>query len=153
MKSVGDSIHWLQVLLRFPGFPPLVVEVRWMAPKWTGFRPYGRLLICRDVACKGKIWNYGGGPLECFDCGGPTKFARNRWFMRMHKRGCVVRGIGGCTRARAVRQAMAFQSGRKGAWCAECKVECKFFKMFQSFRPHHAWTDESGRTMGVLFCI
>ena len=48
---------------------------------------------------------------------------------------------------------MAFQSGTKAVHCFECKVEGKFFKMYQSFRPDHAWKDEEGRTMSVLYCV
>ena len=50
-------------------------------------------------------------------------------------------------------EAMAFQSGTKAFRCYECDVEGKFFKMYQSFRPEHAWKDEEGRTKAVLFCI
>ena len=48
---------------------------------------------------------------------------------------------------------MAFQSGTNVVRCFECKTEGKFFKMFQSFRPDHAWQDEEGRTKAVLLCV
>ena len=49
---------------------------------------------------------------------------------------------------------MAFQTGTKLVKCSECETENKFFKMFQSYRPDHAWKDEdTGRIMAVLFCV
>ena len=141
-----------------------------MAPcslKWTGFRPSGRLFVCLKVNCPGRkeqIWSFGGDAYryfaECPVCDGPTRYAKNRWLRR--KRCNVVRRV--CSfKARssvnlplsqpAVRRAMAFQSGTALARCQECGFEAKFFKLYQSFRPDHAWKDEDGRTKAALFCI
>ena len=49
--------------------------------------------------------------------------------------------------------AMAFKSGRSLVKCPTCDTEAKFFKMFQSYRPQHSWTDEDGRTKATLFCL
>ena len=51
------------------------------------------------------------------------------------------------------RRAMAFKPGTSLVKCYECETEGKFFRMYQSFRPTHAWTDEEGRTKAVLFCV
>ena len=49
--------------------------------------------------------------------------------------------------------AMAYKSGTSLVKCLTCETEGKFFKMYQSFRPDHAWTDDEGRTKAVLFCV
>lgn len=49
---------------------------------------------------------------------------------------------------------MAFQSGTLGVTCYSCRTNGhKFFEMYQSFRPEHAYVDEQGRIKAALFCI
>ena len=48
---------------------------------------------------------------------------------------------------------MAYQSGTAPRYCAECKVEATFYKMFQSYRKDHVWYDDEGRPKAVLFCV
>ena len=49
---------------------------------------------------------------------------------------------------------MAFQSGTAPVQCYDCEKQDKFFKLCQSYRPQHAWTDsETNRTKATLFCL
>ena len=47
---------------------------------------------------------------------------------------------------------MAFMGGTKEACCNECYASVRFFKLYQSYRPEHVWTDNE-RMMATLLCI
>ena len=48
----------------------------------------------------------------------------------------------------------AFQSGTLPVQCYDCGKKDKFFKLFQSYRPEHVWTDsETFKTKATLFCL
>ena len=34
-----------------------------------------------------------------------------------------------------------------------CDEECKFYKMFQSYREKECWPDAQGRLMATLYCV
>ena len=46
-----------------------------------------------------------------------------------------------------------FQSGHMALTCHMCMKPFKFFKMVQSFRPHHRWTRDDGQLQATLLCI